>query len=559
MRRELAVVLALCCGVACRTQDVAPPELRRPIEALPAGAQAVLLASDLDNTWQRVEALQLDSVAEEWPMLAQALDNPKYIALRDAYRALETRTGLHLKDDVLLNVAGGRAGLGFYKPAVDGAGSDADDDVNADTKHHDSDSDLLLVAELRDANRFTTALASLRQETLPPGWSITDATLDGEPALRLHGADTDFLVVQRQNLLAVATRDDLVRDALQLHAGTGQTGALQEPAVQAALAAVGSHNLVMATGAPSDPGKWSAQAFTWNGAGLHFESVCAAPAAAAQDAAPAQRDKILGSVPDGMTLACYMRARDLDLGHLLESLGVGRHSGLHVDANVAQATGSGQGAAFPGMPFLPADVLSWAGDEMAVALLGVEPTALAPIPNVALILEVRDGAAARRSMQDLEARLGELPVGPAAAGFETARYGGKEYRTLVQPLSEKVSPSYYLDDEVAIIATTRDLLHQILDTRRTGRRSVLTDDAFDRFDDFVPQDAQVILFADQKRLHAAAAQLGRSASMWGPKVSHGVEELERVSKLLEHFPAGAAYVTREPDRTALRGWMLEEN
>jgi hypothetical protein len=168
------------------------------------------------------------------------------------------------------------------------------------------------------------------------------------------------------------------------------------------------------------------------------------------------------------------------------------------------------------------------------------------------------GAFRAGQLQDLEARLGELPVGPTAAGFETARYGGKEYRTLVQPLSEKVSPSYYLDDEVAIIATTRDLLHQILVTRRTGRRSVLTDDAFDRFDDFVPQDAQVILFADQKRLHAAAAQLGRSASMWGPKVSHGVEELERVSKLLEHFPAGAAYVTRETDRTALRGWMLEE-
>jgi hypothetical protein len=215
MRRELAVVLALCCSVACRTQDVAPPELRRPIEALPAGAQAVLLASDLDNTWQRVEALQLGSLAQEWPMLAQALDNPKYIALRDAYRDLEARTGLQLKNDVLLNVAGGRAGVGFYAPAggADGDADDAKSDADASVpKHHDSDDDLLLVSELRDPSRFATALTALRQETLPPGWSITDATLDGEPALRVHSGDgADFILVQRQNLLAVATRDDLVR------------------------------------------------------------------------------------------------------------------------------------------------------------------------------------------------------------------------------------------------------------------------------------------------------------------------------------------------------------
>ncbi len=54
-------------------------------------------------------------------------------------------------------------------------------------------------------------------------------------------------------------------------------------------------------------------------------------------------------------------------------------------------------------------------------------------------------------------------------------------------------------------------------------------------------------------------ELERSAAMWGPRVEQGVVALGRVSTLLEHFPAGAAYATQAGDRIEVRGWMLEAN
>jgi hypothetical protein len=143
--------------------------------------------------------------------------------------------------------------------------------------------------------------------------------------------------------------------------------------------------------------------------------------------------------------------------------------------------------------------------------------------------------------------------------FVDVSYGGQTYRSLAQPLVEAVTPSYLLDGDLAIVASTRELMHQIIDTRRVGKRHLLTDASFEPFAAFVPADARLVAYADQRRLHRATEQLGRAASAWNPSVLRGVRDLERIGAVLEHFPAGAVYLERGAEVVTVRGWMLEND
>ena len=102
-------------------------------------------------------------------------------------------------------------------------------------------------------------------------------------------------------------------------------------------------------------------------------------------------------------------------------------------------------------------------------------------------------------------------------------------------------------------------MQQIIDTRRTGRRNVQNDAAFRSFRAFIPDQASAIVYADERRLHHVVQQLDHSATLWGPRVAHGIQEVERWSGLLEHFPSGAAYVMRDGETLSLRGWLTESD
>jgi len=531
MRRPIA--LAVCAVVAgCHSEDVAPPQLHRPIETLPAGAQVVVLASDLANTWQRVESHDMRSLLESMPGAAPALRAPAFARVLELCREFEQATGTSLQDDVLLNVVGGRAGIGVY-PHMD---ADA-------TGGPDHDGDPLMVAELRDPARFESAMAALVARPVAD-LQVETASFDGDPAWRISRAGEPVLqIVQRQAFVVATTRDDLARAARALHAGGGAS-ALADPALSTALAAVGSHNVTALV--RRDDAHWMAHGFTWTSDGLHFDHSSTTGSGEAAGAAQlSHRKAILGSLPDGMTLAAYAHRSVLGEDHRGSDAGLTLH-----------AAGNGIAGL---LPFFQLDGAAWCGDEIGIALRGVEPTTLAPVPDAALVIAVRDAAAAQDAMQALEARIVSLPLGPAAAGFIDVQYGGRTFRSLAQPISERVSPSWMLDGDVVVVATTRTLLQQIVDTRRTGRRSVSDDRSFRRFHDFVPDDAGVVVYADQKRLRRAVQELERSAAMWGPRVEQGVLALGRVSTLLEHFPAGAAYATQAGDRIEVRGWMLEAN
>jgi hypothetical protein len=206
---------------------------------------------------------------------------------------------------------------------------------------------------------------------------------------------------------------------------------------------------------------------------------------------------------------------------------------------------------------LQRDVLPWAQGEIGIALLGLRVTTLAPVPDLAALLAVRDPERARASLGELERSLASLVPGAGERGFVEVRYGGRTFRSLAQPLLEALSPSYMLDGDLLVVTVTRDFMQQIIDTRRAGKRYLLTDVSFKVFESFVPQDAQAVLYADQHRLNRALQQANQSALRWGQGVSRNLEQVQSWSVLLEHFPAGAAYVARSGDRVTVRGWLLE--
>jgi len=136
------------------------------------------------------------------------------------------------------------------------------------------------------------------------------------------------------------------------------------------------------------------------------------------------------------------------------------------------------------------------------------------------------------------------------------QYGGKTFRSLVQPLSEALTPSWIVDGDVAIITTSRDLMQQFIDTRRTGKRHVLSDASFKPFGGFIPEEAWAVVYADRRRLDRVLEQVEPAVSRW-PEVAGLVTDLRQFADLGQHFPAAAAYAIREDDRLAVRGWVLE--
>lgn len=540
MRRSWWIAVGIAAALAgCHGEEVAPPDLQRPVEALPAGAHAVLLASDLRNTWQRVEAHDLRTVLENWPGTSKVMCDSGVVRFVAACREFEAKTGTRLLEDLVLNLIGDRAGLAMYRRA--GAGNEEGGARSFDAGENQ---DLLLVADLQDGARFRAACAALAAGAVPQGPVVREELFDGLPGWRLDGPDSrSFRVVQQDNFVAVGTNDELLRQALALHAGTGGASALRDSVVQTALRAIGAHNVVGVVSL--EAGAWSANGFTWDSSGLHFDQT--ASTAHVEPHAPASVAGVWASIPDGMTFAACVRHRDLNL----QELGKHLRLGAKADARGARSAGAG------GMPMLPDLSRPWVGDAFGVALRGVEPTSLAPIPDLAFIVQVLDATAADADLRGLEGGLRGIPLGGVSRGFEDVRYSGRTYRSLVQPLSETVSPSWIVDGDVAIIATTRTLMQQILDTRRTGRRGIRSDAAFTRFKTFVPEDAAAVFYANQTRLHRVAAQLDKSSSLWGPEVEQSIDFVERLSGVLEHFPAGAAYVTRAGDSVTLRGWMAE--
>jgi hypothetical protein len=294
-----------------------------------------------------------------------------------------------------------------------------------------------------------------------------------------------------------------------------------------------------------DNGAWMAGGWTWDRDGLHFDQMASLPAS--ERTSTGRRDSIWRSLPEGMALVGCVERHAIDWRSLGSTLRLGAAAGAASATELAGVPASGW----------PSLDRAWMGDAVGVAVRGVEATPLAPIPDLALVVEVHDAAAAAADLHVVEAQLAGLPVGGFGSGFTDVHYGGRTYRTLVQPFSERVSPSWVVDGDVAVLATTRSLLEQILDTRRTGRRSARSDDAFRRFERFAPNDAGAVFYANERRVHDAVQKLREAHGLWGPRVERGIATIEQWSSVAAHFPSGVAYLAHQDSTIVLRGWMSE--
>ena len=556
--RRWAWVLLVGVMAGCRGDDVARPEFRRPLEDLPAGAETLLLGSDLRNMWQRAEGHELWEFARQFATVERFLQRADVSALQTACRRFETRTGTRVQDDLLLNALGSRATLGAY-----GVGSAAGE-------FDPERMDLLLVGELADPGRFRSAIRALRPEDFEGQVEISESSVGEAGALRFERAGgRSIVIVQQDNFLVASTRDSLALGALAIHAGASRESALGDSAFAAALRALGPANVMALTRTPGEAGHWVAQGFTWDPEGLRLgwvrpagsdgrggaeearsggESAGAAPGA---EGGESRREDILRSIPDGMTLALYGRGSALGLANLG---GAGARHMAGADSAVGQASSILKLAT----SFLPPEVWRVAGDEFGIALLDAETTALAAFPNVGLVLELRDPESAARSLRVLEAALNIVRFQGVTHDFEDVAYGGRTFRSLVNPLLGALTPSWIVDGDFAIITSTRALMQQFVDTRRTGRRNVLSDGSFRPFRDFVPAQAQAVVYADRRRLQRVLDQIQPSLSRLGAGSNELVTQLQRFAVLGDHFPAGVAYLAPEGDRLAVRGWVMEK-
>jgi hypothetical protein len=520
----------------------------------------ILVASDLANMWERAESHNaLDIVRRTIP--GTILARPGIADLGTRLDAFETRTGMNVRDDILLNALGGRVAMGAY-PEPGGRSAE-----------------VLFVAELENADAFARALNAVRTEE-GTGVRFADTTLDERAALRMSDdGGLDVLLVQHDELLVLATADDLARGALDIHDGKAENSALREAGFVEAVEVLGLHNVVLVEPSAGGKARWRAQGFTWDARGVHFKRVVSISPDA--DVEPPRvhevhRDAIMQSIPAGMTLAYYSRptdaslVRELFLGgeecldwrssHHSETPGGDHTPGL--DVLVASTPGSPLHvlpAAPPlGMEQLPfdlaADLLPWVGDEMAFVLGELVDTPVAPVPSAALIVEVADPELADRmlsSFDDVVLKFGSFNF----RGFEEVRYGGQTYKTFAQPILEAVSPSYLVDGEVCILTTTRELMQLIIDTRRVGNRHLLRDASFRAFQEFVPEGASAVLYADQHRLQRSLEQLTRLKWLGGDTTAQAIDILDGLSVLFDHFPAGAIYLESTPQMITMNGWM----
>jgi hypothetical protein len=534
MRRAVWLFLVVSLS-GCRSDDIAKPEFRRPLEDLPSGAGSVWIANDLRNTYERAESHDIFTLVAQSETVRQVLQHADVKELLAACRAFEARTGTRVQDDLLLNAFGSRASLAVYGLGRHGADR--------------SEPELLVVAELADPERFDRVLRELRPEDFQGDMEIASSTIGGRPALRLERADGRSIVVVRQeNFLVASTEDSLALGALAIHAGETSESALREPAFAAALRAIGSHNIVVLSRTPEQADRWSAQGVTWDPTGLHVESVSAVALPEAAVAEPSHRDEILRSIPDGMTLVAYGRGSAFGLGAPASADSVAMGGTMVSPFSLPRMTGR----------MLPPEIWKVAGDEVGIGLLDVTSTPLAPIPNLGIVLELHDPKAATNILRMVEASLNAVRLQGRSHEFEEVQYGGKTFRSLVQPLSEALTPSWIVDGDLAIITTSRELMQQFIDTRRTGKRHALSDASFKPFGGFIPAEAWGVVYADRRRLNRVLEQVEPSVSRW-PEAASLVADLRQFANLGQHFPAAAAYATREDDRLAVRGWVLEGN
>jgi hypothetical protein len=551
--RRLGTILVLSVlGIACGRDTAVEAERPTGIQtravatALPAGATVVVSGYDVQGFWTRLKASQLYKELQAIPGVREA-----FSPLAETQREFEAETGLPLNEETLMTLFGRKFDLGYYGPLPEDR------------------ADLLLVAEIADEERAQALLqaletrvakeegASFREEEI--GGKAVRVGTDGEgeevlfhvledgrltmsttqsrlaTALGLGGGgegqamseSEEYVEVLRKlpdASIAVYVDQRAVREAARRAAAdtTAEGGTpeerLQRQRLAAATSALGAY----------DPVQSLAVGVYWTETGIRSDMYARF--------ADGQRSGIvemlrrapsaiqsLGFQPVGTLL--YGVINSLDAAVVYEELTNYAVDATRIQIGVkstpdslrADSLVAAQVAAFEAQTGIDIeeDILSWVGDEAAVAIAGVDRTGFFPLPETAFTVATKNADRARAFLTEAEGMISTMARDRASIplAWQSEEFQGQSIRYAPTPFGEGLSLAYAVTDEFVVIATSRGLARRMLEARGGSAQALPSNPNFSAMTKFYPQEVNALGYVNMEQILTEVQSL---MSTYGP-------------------------------------------
>lgn len=581
--RSLGIgLLATASVIACRGQDgggepVTGFETRAVATTLPAGASVVVSGYDLEAFWTRLKGTRLYTELAAIPDVREA-----FAPIAESQRDFQAETGLPLDESTLMTIFGRKFDLGFY-----GA-------LPRDR------ADLVLVAELEDENAARALLETLETKvTQEKGATFADADVAGTEVRVATGREGDEVLMYSiaDGRLVMATTRPRMEGTLTLGSDGAETmatagdyadvigklpeatisvyvdqRALKEAAERAAAADTGaetdaqSERLRAATGALEDYQLASAVGvgLYWTETGLRADAYTKfpegerAPLAEMMTRSPGPI-RTLAFQPVGTLM--YGAVNSLDARVIYDELRryavdatriqmdiEGTPDSLQADSLVAR-----QLAAFETETGIDIgeDIVSWVGQEAALAIAGVDETGFFPVPEVALTIATTDAARSRAFLTQIEDVVGQMAAQRASIPltWQAEEYQGQTIRYAPTPMGEGLSLSYVVTNDFVVIASSRGLVKRMLDARGGAAEALPSNPGFATMTEFYPSEANAIGFVNMEQiLTEVQGLMGTFGAMSGdPTAADTTSATNRVMQALKNAPRLGFYSEADAD------------
>jgi hypothetical protein len=578
-------LLVLVVLAGCRRREEGPEapgaatgEIRTEAVAgdLPAGASVVVSAFQLDSLWYRFKATQFYTQTRAIPELQRALSPESNPQLNQALQEFQRRFGMPLNEQTIFGTLGDKLQLGLYP-------------VEGDT----SAQRVVLVADMEDRDALGSILTGLRTDAEAKGVQYRNEQLRGVDVTVVSdsaGAVRALYGFHKEKFVAASDQAAL-ESAVGALDGDGDTMA-DDSLYARSLGHVGDANLTVfvntsgvrnlvaamqrAQGAGGDTAaaheaaaalelmqKYNLQRATivgagWTEDGLEVASFNVLDPSAAGAAplremleTPPSEIEVVGYFPDS-TMAFYAvnlldapAIYDFVVAYAKDAArAAGGASGGDAAAQVDQ--GIAQFESRTGMN-VRTDVLGWMGREAALGLTGVVRGGFFPVPEIALVVQAQDAAAATAFFGKLEnvvvqqaQQAGQFPL-----AFQSEEHNGVTIRFAPTPMGEGLAPAYAVHDDYAIVALSRTSLRRMLDTKGAAGGGVAANPQFQQFGDYLPDRANAVGFANVAQILGEVRQAVTTFQQMGATGAQGGDTMTRVIDALSNLQAVGGYAVSD--------------
>lgn len=588
----LAGVIALACGrdQAGSTEIPAGVRTRAVATTLPEGARVVVSGYDVRGFWTRLQGSRLYQELQAVQGVRDA-----FTPLAESRQEIQDEICLNVDEQTIMSLFGRKFDLGYYGGL---AGDRAD---------------LVLVAETEDEAAARTLLEQCEEKlTQDKGATFSDADVAGRSirvASNSEGEEVLFYALENERLTLGTTRERLEQtltigeDGGAVRSMTEVEGylaalrklpeaalvvyvdqqALRQAAERAAADTTGvspaqraqRERLAAATAALGDYRMADAVVFGmhWTDSGIRGTMYTRFPEGdrpelARMFTATPGEVRTLSFQPVGTLL--YAALNTLDAGLVYDQaydyavdatrvqLGVeGTADSARADSVVA--TQLREAETMIGIDVRD-DIVSWVGNEVSLAITGVDQTGFFPIPEIALTIATRDASKTREVMGRIETRLADMALARASIPLEwqAEEYEGQTIRYAPTPLGEGLAVSYAVTNDFMLLASNRGLVRRMLDARAGRAEALPSNPDFGAMTAFYPQQANAIGFVNiHQILNQVEGLMGTYGQMAGNvAVADSTSTTRRVLAALKNAPRLGFY--SEADDDGMFGHFLLE-